>query len=228
MPPDESAPHAPRGETPYRRLFRRNREWVAERTAADPEFFARRAQSQSPTFLFIGCSDSRVAAELLTGVQPGEMFVHRNVANLVAHTDLNLLAVLHYAVDVLRVESVLVCGHYGCGGVRAAMGEAGGGLVDHWLRGVRDVIRQHEDELAAVADDEARYRRVVELSAAAQAAQLRRNPVVQAAWARGQRLSIHAMVYGLADGVLRDPGVSYDGRGAVLDGPDLPPVVSAG
>jgi carbonic anhydrase len=204
----------PSADPDYNRLFERNRAWVAERTASDPEFFTRRAGGQSPTFLFIGCSDSRVSAELLTGVQPGEMFVHRNVANVAAHSDLNLLAVLQYAVDALKVRSILVCGHYGCGGVRASMGEGGDGLVDHWLRGVRDVIARHEEELAAIADDEARYRRVVELNAAEQAANLCRNPVVRAAWARGQALSIHAMVYGLADGILRDLGVSHDGRGA--------------
>ena len=209
MPTSEPA------ETPYQRLFRRNREWVAERTATDPEFFTRRAQSQSPTFLFIGCSDSRVSAELLTGVQPGEMFVHRNVANVAAHADLNMLSVLQYAVEALRVQTVLVCGHYGCGGVRAAMGDESHGLVDHWLGGVRSVMRLHEDALAAIDDEEARYQRLVELNAAEQAYNLRRSPVVQAAWARGQSLSIHAMVYSLADGILRDLGVSFDERGAL-------------
>lgn len=202
--PAAPAPAADGAETPYQRLFRSNRAWVAARTAADPEFFTRRAGSQSPTFLFVGCSDSRVSAELLTGVQPGEMFVHRNVANVASHGDLNLLSVVHYAVDVLRVQSILVCGHYGCGGVKAAMGTASNGLVDHWLGGVRSVIRLHEDTLAAIADEEARYQRLVELNAIEQADNLRRNPVVQAAWARAQPLSIHAMVYSLADGLLRD------------------------
>lgn len=210
MTADERAPSAP-DETPYQRLFRRNREWVAERTAADPAFFTRRARSQSPTFLFIGCSDSRVSAELLTGVQPGEMFVHRNVANLAVHTDLNFLTVLQYAVDVLRVSDILVCGHYGCGGVRAAMSPDPHGFVDHWLGNVRDVMRLHETELAQLAPgpNGPRERRLVELNAAEQARRIRRAPVVQAAWARGQGLSIHAMVYDLSDGILHDLGGSH-------------------
>ena len=212
MPADD------RTAAPYARLLQRNRAWAAERTAADPEFFTRRATSQSPTFLFIGCSDSRVSAELLTGVQPGEMFVHRNVANMAGHADLNMLSVLQYAVEALKVQSVLVCGHYGCGGVKAAMGDDSHGLVDYWLGGVRAVIRLHEAELAAIADEGARYERLVELNAAEQAYNLRHSPVVQAAWARGQSLSIHAMVYSLKDGVLRDLGVSYDGRGPVDQG----------
>ena len=224
MPTDDRAAAA---ESPYERLFRSNRAWVAERTAADPEFFTRRATSQSPTFLFIGCSDSRVSAELLTGVQPGEMFVHRNVANVAGHADLNMLSVLQYAVEALRVKSVLVCGHYGCGGVKAAMGDESHGLVDHWLGGVRAVIRLHEAELAAIADENARYERLVELNAAEQAYNLRRSPVVQAAWARGQSLSIHAMVYSLKDGILRDLGVSYDERGAMGPGPATVAAASA-
>jgi carbonic anhydrase len=195
-------------ETPYQRIFRRNREWVRTVTRDDPEFFARRAGGQSPEFLFLGCSDSRVPAELLTGAAPGEMFVHRNVANLAHPTDLNLLSVVHYAVDVLKVRAIVVCGHYGCGGVRAAMSDEPHGLVDHWLRGVREVMRLHEDALAALPDDAARYRRLVELSAAEQAYNLRRTPIVEAAWARGQPLSIHATVYDLADGVLRDLSAS--------------------
>lgn len=204
-------------ETPYQRIFRRNRRWVADVTRTDPSFFARRVAKQEPAFLFIGCSDSRVPAELLTGAEPGEMFVHRNVANLVVHADLNLLSVLHYAVDVLRVRAIIVCGHYGCGGVKAAMGEPPNGLVSHWLGRVRDVMRLHEDALAAIPDEAVRYRRLVELNAAEQAYSLRRTPIVQAAWARGQTLGVHAMVYDLADGVLRDLGASCDSCGEVPD-----------
>lgn len=205
-------------ETQYQRLFRNNREWVARRTAEDPEFFRRRAERQEPNFLFIGCSDSRVAAELLTGLQPGEMFVHRNIANLAMATDLNLLAVLHYAVDVLRVRDVLVCGHYGCGGVRAAMApDVPSEIVEQWLHPVRDVMRLHADELAALPDDEARYRRLVEISAAEQAFNLARSPVLTSAWRRGQRVTVHAMVYDLADGLLRDLGVSTSATGHLPD-----------
>ncbi len=207
-------------ETPYQRLFRRNRSWVAERTREDPEFFTRRAKSQTPTFLFIGCSDSRVAAELLTGVQPGEMFVHRNVANIAGSADLNLLSVLQYAVDALRVKSIVVCGHYGCGGVKAAMADETHGLVDHWLGGVRAVMRLHDDSLGAIPDEERRYRRLVELNAAEQAYNLRRNPVVRGAWARGQPLSVHAMVYGLSDGLLHDLRVSCDETGVHDEHPE--------
>jgi carbonic anhydrase len=203
-------PPDPAVETEYQRIFRRNREWVARTTREDPEFFARRAAGQHPTFLFIGCSDSRVPAELLTGAQPGEMFVHRNVANLALHSDLNLLSVLHYAVEALKVKVIVVCGHYGCGGVRASMSTEPNGFVDHWLGAVRDVMRLHEAELGALAPGQGgpRERRLVELNAMEQARRLRRAPVVQAAWARGQPLTVHAMVYDLADGILRDLGAA--------------------
>ena len=208
-PPDPST------ETAYQRIFRRNREWMARRTREDADFFTRTADAQHPTFLFIGCSDSRVPAEVLTGAQPGEMFVHRNVANLALHADLNLLSVLHYAVDVLHVGAVTVCGHYGCGGVRAAMSTVPNGFVDHWLGGVRDVMRLHEAELGTLepGPNGPRERRLVELSAIEQARRIRRAPVVQAAWARGQALSIHAMVYDPGDGILHDLGASSTGAG---------------
>lgn len=214
-PPDAAA------ETEYQRIFRRNRAWAEGVTRDDPEFFSRRAAAQHPTFLFIGCADSRVPAELLTGSQPGEMFVHRNVANLALDSDLNLLSVLSYAVDALKVRAVVVCGHYGCGGVRASLDPAPHGFVDHWLGGVRDVIRLHERELDALAPgaNGPRERRLVELNALEQARRLRRTPVVQDAWGRGQALAVHAMVYDLADGLLHDLSASNaegrgDGRGA--------------
>jgi len=209
--PAHPPPPDPSVESEYQRIFRRNRDWVASLTRTDPEFFARRAAEQRPTFLFIGCSDSRVPAELLTGAQPGEMFVHRNIANLAPHADVNLLSVLHYAVDALRVKAVVVCGHYGCGGVRAAMSPEPHGFVDHWLGGVRDVMRLHQAELEQLepGPNGPRERRLVELNAAEQARRIRRAPVVQAAWARGQALSIHAMVYDLSDGILHDLGGSH-------------------
>lgn len=200
-------------ESPYQRIFRRNRDWVTEATRTDPHFFSRLATAQTPEFLFIGCADSRVPAELLTGAQPGEMFVHRNVANLVHHADPNLLAVLHYAVDVLAVKAIIVCGHYGCGGVLAAMSPERHGLVDYWLRRVQDVMRFHADELAALPDDATRYRRLVELNAEEQAFAVSRTPIVEAAWARGQEVTVHAMVYDLHDGVLRDLAASRSSAG---------------
>ncbi len=206
-PPDASV------ESEYQRIFSRNRAWAAEVTRSDPEFFSRLAPAQHPTFLFIGCSDSRVPAELLTGAGPGEMFVHRNVANLAPPSDLNLLSVLQYAVDALKVKAIVVCGHYGCGGVRGSMSAQPNGFVDHWLGGVRDVIRLHEAELAGLAagPNGPRERRLVELNAVEQARRLRRSPAVQAAWARGQALSVHAMVYDLADGVLHDLSEAAEG-----------------
>jgi carbonic anhydrase len=213
-PPDPSV------ESEYQRLFSRNRAWAAEATRADPEFFSRLAPAQHPTFLFVGCSDSRVPAELLTGSGPGELFVHRNVANLAPPTDANLLSVLQYAVDALKVKAVVVCGHYACGGVRASMGTQPNGFVDHWLTGVRDVIRLHAAELALLAPgpDGPRERRLVELNAVEQARRLRRTPVVQAAWARGQALAVHAMVYDLADGVLHDLSAEVAADGAAGTG----------
>jgi carbonic anhydrase len=202
-------------ESAYQRIFRRNRSWATDATSRDPSYFARRVREQHPEFLFIGCADSRVPAELLTGAEPGEMFVHRNVANLVVPGDLNVLAVLHYAVDVLQVKAIVICGHYGCGGVRAAMEAPTHGLVDHWLERVRDVMRHHEDVLAAIPDEAQRYRRLVELNAAEQAYALQRNPIVQGAWARGQALAVHATVYDLADGVLRDLSASCCAHGTI-------------
>ena len=215
--PTAYTPDSSGAESAYQRIFRRNRTWAADAVANDPEFFARRTRGQHPDFLFIGCSDSRVPAEMLTGAEPGELFVHRNVANLVVHSDLNLLSVVHYAVDVLRVRAIVVCGHYGCGGVKAAMEAPTHGLVDHWLGRVRDVMRLHEDALAAIPDEDARYRRLVELSAAEQAYALARTPIVQAAWARRQPLTVHATVYDLADGQLRDLGATACADGAVPD-----------
>ena len=224
MPDDLTPASKSPAETSMQRIFRRNRNWIADVTRNDPTFFARRAGSQSPDFLFIGCSDSRVPAELLTGAEPGEMFVHRNVANLAPHNDLNLLSVLQYAVDVLQVHAVVVCGHYGCGGVRAAMQaetehRTDNGLVDHWLWGVREVMRLHQRELSAIADDEKRYQRLVQLNAIEQAYAICSTPIIERAWARGQELEVHALVYDLADGVL------HDLHAARAPGEGRPPVI---
>jgi carbonic anhydrase len=184
-------------------LFENNRTWAAKVTAAQPDFFQKLAAQQAPEYLWIGCSDSRVPANEIVGLLPGELFVHRNVANVVVHTDLNCLSVLQYAVDVLRVRHVIVCGHYGCGGVKSALDEAKLGLIDNWLRHVQDVAQQHETELNALSG-EARVDRLCELNVAEQVLNTARSTVVQDAWDRNQPLTIHGCVYGLHDGIMRD------------------------
>ncbi len=193
------------------RLFEANKKWVAEMTTADPDFFRRRAGRQEPHFLFIGCSDSRVPANSLTGALPGELFVHRNVANQVFPGDMNVLSVIEYAVDVLKVPHVIVCGHYGCGGVLAAMGTPTMGLVDHWLGGIRNVMRLHQTELDAVTDPEARYRRLVDLNVVEQVYNLSRMPVIQRAWEHGRSPLLHGLVYDIADGLLHPLALDVDG-----------------
>jgi carbonic anhydrase len=192
-----------------RKLFDNNRAIVAGLTRDDPEFFRRRAGRQEPHFLFIGCADSRVPIETLTGVAPGEMFVHRNIANQVLEADLNLLSVLQYAVEVLDVKHVVVCGHYHCGGVQAACDGHDHGLVDHWLAGIRELDRRHRRELEAL-DAATRLRRLVELNVLRQVYHLSRTPIVRSAWARGRRPLLHGMVYDLADGLLRDLVLEVD------------------
>ncbi len=191
-----------------KRLLDQNKAWAESITATDPEFFPNLAQQQSPTFLWIGCSDSRVPATQLVGMMPGEMFVHRNVANVVVHTDFNCLSVMQFAVDVLKVEHIIVCGHHGCGGVKAAMDNLQFGLIDNWLRHVQDVLHQHEAELAKIEDEEKRLDRLCELNVIAQVLNVGRTTIVQNAWERGQELVVHGWVYDLQDGLLRDLGVS--------------------
>jgi carbonic anhydrase len=188
-------------------LFEKNRRWAAEITARQPDFFARLSRQQSPRFLWIGCSDSRVPANDIVGLMPGELFVHRNVANLVVHTDLNCLSVMQYAVDVLRVEHVIVCGHYGCGGVQAAHENARLGLIDNWLRHVQDIAHKHRAQLEAIADEGRRRDRLCELNVMEQATNVSRTTIIRDAWARGQRLTVHGWIYGIGDGLLRDLGV---------------------
>jgi carbonic anhydrase len=185
-------------------LFRNNRTWVAEKLKQDPDYFKKLAKGQKPRYLFIGCSDSRVPASGISGTQPGEMFVHRNIANVVVHTDLNLLSVLQYAVEVLGVQDVIVCGHYGCGGVQAAMGVQQFGLIDNWLRNIKDVISLHHDELDAISNDDARFRRTVELNVIEQVNNLYKTTIVQNALNAGKPLRLHGLVYDIADGVLKD------------------------
>ena len=189
-------------------LLARNVKWAEETKAADPHFFEKLSHQQAPRFLWIGCSDSRVPATQITGLAPGEIFVHRNIANVVAHGDLNVLSVLEFAVQRLRVEHVIVCGHYGCGGVKAAMGDRSYGLLDNWLRYIMDVYHRHADEIAALPDDTARLDRLSELNVRRQAGNVCRTTVVQEAWRKGQRLSVHGWIYDLRDGLIRNLGVT--------------------
>jgi carbonic anhydrase len=191
------------------RLLANNREWVAKRLLEDPEYFSRLSAQQAPRFLWIGCSDSRVPANQITGLEPGEVFVHRNIANVVVHTDLNCLSVLQFAVDVIKVQHIIVCGHYGCSGVQAALKGTRVGLADNWLRHVQDISDQHGAYLGKVAQDQ-RHDRLCELNVLTQAQNICRTSVVQDAWYRGQSLQVHGWVYGLKDGLIRDLKVSSE------------------
>jgi carbonic anhydrase len=192
-------------------ILKNNKEWVEMLTRTDPDYFERREKGQAPHFFFIGCSDSRVPSEALTGAAPGEMFVHRNIANQAWGNDVNLQSGLLYAVEVLDVRHVIVCGHYNCGGVKAAMGSQSNGLVDYWLADIRETFRLHRPELDAM-DDGARFRRLVELNVVHQVQNLAKTPTVQAAWARGRRPLLHGMVYDLHDGLLKPLLLGVDGN----------------
>lgn len=187
-------------------LFESNRAWAAEMKRQDPQFFERLAHQQAPQYLWIGCSDSRVPANQIVGLLPGEMFVHRNVANIFVHADLNCLSAIQFAVDVLRVGHIIVCGHYGCGGVLAAMRDEKLGLVDNWLRHVQDVRRKHQASLDAIEHEADRHDRLCELNVIEQVINVSQTTVVRDAWARGQELAVHGWVYDIADGLLRDFG----------------------
>jgi carbonic anhydrase len=189
-------------------LLEKNRQWAERIKASDPQFFNSLAQQQTPRYLWIGCSDSRVPATQLVGLKPGDMFVHRNVANVVVHTDFNCLSVLQFAVDVLNVNHVIVCGHYGCGGVKAAMENLQLGLIDNWLRHVQDVMHNHEEELARLVDESVRLDRLCELNVGEQVLNVSKTTIVQNAWNRGQELAIHGWIYGISDGLLRDLNIS--------------------
>lgn len=196
-------------------LFANNRSWAEGISRHNPAFFDQLSRQQSPKYMWIGCSDSRVPANQITGLNPGEMFVHRNVGNIVVHTDLNCLAVLQFAVDVLKVEHVIVCGHYGCSGVAAAYQGSPLGLIDNWIRHIQDVAELHHALLESFADEPTRIDGLCALNALQQAANVCRTTVVQDAWKRGQRLSIHGWVYRLKDGIIRDLGFNIDSAVAV-------------
>jgi carbonic anhydrase len=194
----------------YNSLLEGNRLWVQEKLAEDSEFFERLSKTQSPQVLWIGCSDSRVPANQITRTQPGEIFVHRNIANMVVHADMNMLSVLDYAVNILHVKHVIVCGHYGCGGVKAAMENGQYGLVDNWLREIKDVYRMHNRELESIIDDEDRFKRFVELNVIEQVFDLTKTSIIQNAWRERNEPKVHGWVYELSTGLIKDLKVSLD------------------
>lgn len=198
-------------------LLENNRAWAESIKAQDPEFFQNLAQQQNPRYLWIGCSDSRVPSTQLVGLPPGQMFVHRNVANVVVHTDVNCLSVLQFAVDGLKIDHVIVCGHYGCGGVQAAMENMQLGLIDNWLRHVQDVMHNHEASLAGLNDDVQRLNRLCELNVIEQVLNVSRTTIVQNAWSRGQELAVHGWIYGIEDGLLRDLGMCITNQVELMD-----------
>ena len=194
----------------YEKLFEGNKKWVADTLERDPSFFEKLSKGQKPPVLWIGCSDSRVPANEITGTLPGEIFVHRNIANMVIHTDMSMLSVLDYAVNVLEVTDIVVCGHYGCGGVIAAMGNKPLGIVENWLRHIKDVYRLYQRELDAIKDDELRGNRLVELNVIEQVFDLTKTSIVQNAWLNKKKLAVHGLVYDLKNGILNDLDASVE------------------
>ena len=188
----------------YNQLLENNRDWVAKKLDENPEFFDKLAQGQKPPLLWIGCSDSRVPANEIIGAPPGEVFVHRNIANMVIHTDMSMLSVLDYAVNALKVKHIIVCGHYGCGGVKAAMTNDSIGIIDNWIRHIKDVYRFHHKELDLMKDEAERFNRFVELNIVEQVFDLAKTSIVQKAWESGQELMIHGWVYGVNNGLIKD------------------------
>lgn len=193
----------------YKKILDNNKKWVEEQLDLDPDFFKDLAKGQQPPLLWIGCSDSRVPANEIIGAKPGEVFVHRNIANMVVHTDMNMLSVLDYAVNVLKVKHVIVCGHYGCGGVKAAMGNDSIGIIDNWIRHIKDVYRLHDKYLNAIEDETDRFNAFVEINVKEQVFDLAKTSIVQSAWKNGQDLSLHGWVYGLNSGFVTDLGVNF-------------------
>ena len=187
----------------YEKLLLENKAWAAEKLQDDPEYFNHLAKLQTPEYLWIGCSDSRVPANQITGTEPGEMFVHRNIANMVVHTDLNMLSVLQYAVEVLKVKHIIVCGHYGCGGVKAAMTQTSLGIINKWLRNIKDVYRIHRDEVDSLKDADARANKLIELNVQEQVMNLAKTSIIQRAWKKSNAPHLHGWVYGLDNGLIK-------------------------
>jgi carbonic anhydrase len=191
-------------EKSYNKVLENNKNCVAEQLAIDPVYFEKLANSQNPVYLWIGCSDSRVPANQITGTSPGDIFVHRNIANMVIHSDMNMLSVLSYAVEVLKVKHIIVCGHYGCGGVKAAMGNDSIGIIDNWIRHIKDVYRLHNEYLDSFIDENERFNKFVELNVKEQVFDLAKTSIVQSAWRKGQDVTLHGWVYGLNSGFVTD------------------------
>lgn len=204
-------------ETFYNRLIENNKKWVAGKLAKDPNYFKKLSVGQQPPVLWIGCADSRVPANEIIGAEPGEVFVHRNIANMVVHSDMNMLSVLDYAVNVLQVKHVIVCGHYGCGGVQTAMTNKHVGLIDNWIRHIKDVYRLHRAELDAILDEKERFNRFVELNVVEQVLDLGKTSIVQAAWERGQQVHVHGWVYDIHDGMIKDLHVTLKDNDTLSD-----------
>ena len=193
----------------YKKILDNNKEWVEQQLAVDENYFEDLSKGQNPPLLWIGCSDSRVPANEIIGAKPGEVFVHRNIANLVVHTDINMLSVLDYAVNALKVKHVIVCGHYGCGGVKAAMGNQSIGIIDNWIRNIKDVYRVNKEELNEIEDEDKKFNRMVELNVVEQVFNLAKTSIVQNAWDIGQELHLHGWVYGLNSGYVTDLNVNF-------------------
>lgn len=193
----------------YKQLIENNRNWVKQKLALDENFFKKLAKGQQPPLLWIGCSDSRVPANELIGAQPGEVFVHRNIANMVIHTDMSMLSVLDYAVNVLKVKHIIVCGHYGCGGIKAAMGNQHVGIIDNWIRHIKDVYRFHHQELDLITEETKRFNRFVELNVIEQVCDLAKTSIVQSSWDNNHELSIHGWVYDVGSGLVKDLEVNF-------------------
>ena len=201
----------------YAKMLENNKKWVTSKLEKDPDYFLKLSKGQQPPVLWIGCSDSRVPANEIIGAEPGEVFVHRNIANMVVHSDMNLLSVLDYAVNVLKVKHVIVCGHYGCGGVQAAMTNKHIGLIDNWIRHIKDVYRFHSSELNSIVDETDRFNRFVELNVVEQVLDLAKTSIVQGAWEKNQDLHVHGWVYDVADGLIKDLGISIKNDETLAD-----------
>ena len=193
-------------------LFENNKAWVDSVLKEDPQFFKRLSQQQNPKYLWIGCSDSRVPANQITGLEPGEVFVHRNVANMVNHTDFNCLSVVQFAVDILKVSDIIICGHYGCGGVKAAMEGSGLGIIDNWVRSIKETHYYHSDVLDKIQESEGRSDKLCELNVVQQVLNLSHTSIIQKAWSQGQSISIHGWIYGLDNGLVKDLGVEVSSK----------------
>ena len=201
----------------YKSLLDKNKEWVANILEKDPDFFNRLSKGQQPPILWIGCSDSRVPANEIIGAPPGEVFVHRNIANMVIHSDMSMLSVLDFAVNVLKVKHVIVCGHYGCGGVKAAMSNKQIGLIDNWIRHIKDVYRLNEDELNSISNEEERFNRFVEVNVKEQVLDVAKTSIIQNAWSNGQEIHLHGWVYDINDGIIKDLDVTLKNNSSLSE-----------